>query len=61
MEAKVYHAPQVNGIVIINGNRSVFYLLAEIDGNGVGGRELLYVPLPGVIEQLGMLPRNRLV
>ena len=55
MEAKVYHASQVDGIIIINSNRGVFHLLPKIDGNSVGWREFFYVPLTTVIEQLSML------
>jgi len=58
MEAKVYHASQEDGIIIIQSNRGVFDLLPEIDGNGIGWRKFFYVPLTAVIEQLSMLPRN---
>ncbi len=54
MEAKVYHASQEDGIIIIQSNRGVFDLLPEIDGNGVGWRNFFYVPLTAVIEQLSM-------
>jgi hypothetical protein len=58
MKAKIYRASQVDGIIIINSNRRILHLLPEIDGNGVGGRDFLYVPLITVIEQLNMLSRN---
>ena len=58
MEAKVYHASQVDRIIIINGNRDVFHLLLKIDGDGVRWLEFLYVPLTIIADQPGMFPRN---
>lgn len=61
MKAKVYHASQVDGIVVINSNRGVLNLLPVIDGNCVSGCDFLDIPLIAIIEQLNMLSRNRLI